>query len=110
MSNAYTSPYINIPVAERDVDTRARFVSRTYMHLMGAILAFTGIEVFLFKSGIAERIAGVLGSNWLLVLGGFIVVSWMASRVAHSARTLPALQSGLRARRVWHGFHRQNRR
>lgn len=73
------------------VDTRATFVARTYAHLLGAVLAFVGIEVALFTSGTAARIAeSMLGVNWLFVLGGFVVVSWIASRTAHSAQSLAA--------------------
>jgi FtsH-binding integral membrane protein len=50
------------------------------------------IEVWLFSSGLADRIAqSMLGVNWLWVLGGFIVVSWIASRAAFTARS-PAAQ------------------
>lgn len=28
-----------------------------------------------------------LGVNWLLVLGGFVLVSWLASRAAHTSRS-----------------------
>lgn len=64
------------------VEERARFIVRTYNTLFLAILAFAAIEVALFQSGIAYAIAGSLGGNWLLVLGGFMVVSWLASRVS----------------------------
>jgi FtsH-binding integral membrane protein len=71
-------------------DGRAAFVARTYAHLLGAVLAFIGIEVALFTSGAAQTIAeSLLGFNWLLVLGGFVVVSWIATRVAHSASSPP---------------------
>ena len=30
----------------------------------------------------------MLGFNWLLILGAFIVVSWMASRAAHTSRSI----------------------
>src|SRR5256885_8966961 len=64
------------------------------MHLFGAIMAFTLIEIFLFKSGLAEPMArAMLGVSWLLVLGGFVVVSWLASRTAHTA-TSKAAQYG----------------
>ena len=73
------------------VDTRATFVARTYAHLLVAVLAFIGLEVALFTSGVAARIAeSMLGVNWLFVLGGFVVVSWIASRTAHSAQSLAA--------------------
>jgi FtsH-binding integral membrane protein len=68
---------------------RATFIARTYMHLFGAIVAFTFIEVALFRSGMAEQIARtLLGTNWLIVLGGFMVVSWLASRFAHTSSSI----------------------
>jgi FtsH-binding integral membrane protein len=80
------------PVAGSPADVRGAFITRTYNHLFGAMIAFTLIEVFFFKTGIAERIAGaLLGVNWLFVLGGFVVVSWFATRAAHTAES-PATQ------------------
>ena len=71
------------------VEARAAFIIRTYLHLYGAILSFTGLEVFFFSTGIAEPIALVmLNGSWLLVLGAFMVVGWLASRAAHTARSL----------------------
>ncbi len=78
------------PVAALGVDERATFIMRTYGHLLGAILLFVGIEVFLFQSGLAAPMASaMLGVNWLLVLGGFVVVSWLASRAANSSASQP---------------------
>lgn len=71
-------------------NTRADFIRNTYLHLFGAVLGFVAIEVLLFQSGIAANIAGALAGNWLLVLGGFMLVSWFASRTALSATTMPA--------------------
>lgn len=86
----------SMPVGNLDVDTRAAFVSKTYLHLLGAILAFTGIEVALFQSGLAPRIAmTMLSGSWLLVLGGFVVVSWIATHMARSAESLAAQYAGL---------------
>jgi FtsH-binding integral membrane protein len=76
----------SVPVAGLDEQSRGTFVSRTYAHLFGAISAFTLIEVYFFKTGLAETITrALLGVSWLVVLGGFVVVSWLASRVAHTA-------------------------
>lgn len=76
-------------VASGSAETRAKFIIRTYNHLFGAIIAFTALEVLFFQIGIAEVVArALLGTNWLLVLGGFIVVSWFASRTAHSSKSL----------------------
>ena len=86
------------PVAAENADVRAAFITRTYGHLLGAILAFALIEMYLFDSGLAVTIArGLLGTSWLLVLGGFIVVSWLASRLAHSAQSSAAQYAGLAA-------------
>ncbi len=77
---------MSTPVAALGTDTRAAFITRTYLHLFGAILLFAGIEVFLFMSGLAFPIANaMLGVSWLVVLGGFVIVSWFASRAAHRA-------------------------
>jgi len=86
----------SVAVGALDEQTRGTFVSRTYGHLFGAVLAFTLIEVALFRSGLAEPIAqAMLGTSWLLVLGGFVVVSWIASRVAHRAVSKPAQYAAL---------------
>lgn len=78
------------------VEARAKFIVRTYNHLFLAILLFTGIEVGLFMSGLAIPIAkAMLGTSWLLVLGGFMVVSWGASHIAHRAVSLPAQYAAL---------------
>ncbi len=84
---AYTAQQ-GIPVAQLGVDARGAFITRTYTHLLGAILAFALIEIYLFQTGMAESIARVLlGGSWLIVLGGFIILSWIASHFAHSAQT-----------------------
>ena len=83
-------------VASAGVNDRAVFITRTYMHLLGAIVAFTLIEIYLFSSGLASQMAEVmLGGSWLLVLGGFIVVSWIASHLAHRATSLASQYAGL---------------
>ncbi len=77
-------------------DTRERFLVRTYNHLFGAIVLFTLIEIALFKTGLAPVIAQtMLGGSWLLVLGGFMVVGWLATTVAHRAESKPAQYAAL---------------
>ena len=77
-----------IPAGVLDTAERATFIMRTYIHLFGAILLFAAIEVMLFRTGLAAPMAeAMLGVNWLLVLGGFMVVSWFASRAAHRAES-----------------------
>ncbi|MBN1605340.1 MAG: US12 family protein [Polyangiaceae bacterium] len=78
------------------VDERASFILRTYTHLFGAVLLFAIIEIGLFQSGMAASIAqSMLGVSWLWVLGGFMVVSWLASRLAYSATSTAAQYAGL---------------
>jgi FtsH-binding integral membrane protein len=75
---------------------RERFITRTFAHLGGAILAFTLIEVALFKSGIAERIAqSMIAIPWLAILAVFMLVGWGASRVAHTVEGLAAQYAAL---------------
>ncbi len=79
------------PVASLQVEARSAFVMRTYTHLFGAIIGFTLFEIWLFSSGLAVSIArAMLGTSWLLALGGFMVVGWFASRVAHTAQSTGA--------------------
>ncbi|HEX7653201.1 MAG TPA: Bax inhibitor-1 family protein [Verrucomicrobiae bacterium] len=81
--------YQSSPIIDLDEQSRSRFIARTYVHLAGAILAFIAMEVVLFKTGMAEAICRMLlGTSWLLVLGGFVVVSWLARYAAHNCRSL----------------------
>ena len=81
-----------VPVSILKADARARFISLTYLHLLFAVLGFAGIEIFFFQSGLAVKIAeAMIGVSWFLVLGGFIVVGWLATRMAHTARS-PVVQ------------------
>lgn len=80
------------------IEQRARFITRTYNHLFGAIVAFALIEIGLFTSGLAPVIAqAMLGTTWLLVLGAFMVTSWIASHVALTAQSKGAQYAALAA-------------
>lgn len=77
------------------VNERADFIRKTYLHLLGAVMAFACIQFLIFQAGYAERIAGTLLGfgqySWLFVLGAFMVVSWIANSWAQSA-TSPGMQ------------------
>jgi len=89
MQQAQTVPNYT-PVAALNADARSAFIWRTYGHLAGAILAFGAIETYLFDSGLAQPLAQVmLGFNWLLILGAFMIVGWLASHVAHRVDSRP---------------------
>lgn len=86
----------DVPVIELGEQSRGQFIARTYNHLFGAIAAFTLLEVIFFKSGVAETMArAMLGTSWLLVLGGFVVVSWVARTAAHNASSKLAQYAAL---------------
>lgn len=73
------------------LDRRSRFIVRTYNHLFASIVAFALIEIAFFQLGIAPVIAqALLSTTWLLVLGGFVLTSWLATRVAHTSASKPA--------------------
>lgn len=55
------------------------FLRQTYLHLLGAVGAFVLLEVILFQTGIAQALAPVMAGNWLIVLGGFMVLGWLSS-------------------------------
>jgi uncharacterized protein len=74
------------PVASLDEATRADFMIRVYQHLLAAIVAFVAFETLLFNLGAAEAIYDFLAEAsgaWLLILGGFMVVNWLATSAAH---------------------------
>ena len=63
------------------VDSRSVFIMRTYTHLVGGILGFILVELGLFESGVAGQIAHfMLGFNWILILGAFMLTGWLATR------------------------------
>ena len=89
MNRSYSTTYTTTPVEMLGVDQRAIFITRTYNHLFAAIIGFILVEVFFFTTGLAEVMArAILGVSWLLVLGGFVVVSWLATRAAHQSTSI----------------------
>jgi len=78
--------------------SRADFITKVYSHLLGAVLLFIVIEALLFTTGIANQIASILSVGrlgWLVVLGGFMLVGWIATRTAHTATSLGAQYAAL---------------
>jgi len=84
--------------ADSSVAERAGFIRRTYLHVAGAIAAFALLEVFIFEAGYAEGIAKtLLGSpySWLIVIGLFMGVSYIADKFARSQTSEGAQYFGL---------------
>ncbi len=85
-------------VAQSEAGVRAAFVRRTYAHLAGAIGAFILVEMYLFSSGAAQRIAeAVFGGRipWLAVLAAFMVCGWLARSLAYNVKSQAVQYAGL---------------
>jgi FtsH-binding integral membrane protein len=94
--NTYYENVNGLTVAESAPADRAAFIRRTYIHLAGAILAFLGLEFFLIASGVGAVIAQtMLSVSWLLVLGAFMGVSFLANWWANSSASRPMQYLGL---------------
>ena len=84
-----TFPSNNSAFRTSSVDSRSVFITRTYTHLVGGILGFVLVELALFESGVAGQIAQfMLGFNWFLILGAFMLVGWLASRTANTSSSI----------------------
>jgi FtsH-binding integral membrane protein len=93
--------YEMAPLAiESDRSERAAFIRRTYAHLAVAILAFIGIETMIFgvlrqmdPVGFDDTMFRMLGTpfSWLIVLGVFMGVSYLANYWAFNGGS-PGLQ------------------
>jgi FtsH-binding integral membrane protein len=101
MNYASSNPYASFGMVadQAPVNERASFIRRTYMHLLGAVLAFVGLEVALFTTGTAEKFFDLMRGNgnagMLVVLFGFIGVSWLANYWARSSASVPLQYAGL---------------
>ena len=90
--------YSGTLVANASEAERANFIRKTYLHLGGAILAFAAVEALLIQSGVAESFVHLLhGSKWmwLVVMGLFMGVSYIADNWAHSAISKEMQYAGL---------------
>lgn len=73
-------------VALRDEATRGDFLVKVYQHLVLAIVAFVATEAVFIRTGVAEKIYDFIaggGPTWLIIMGGFMLVSWLATTAAH---------------------------
>lgn len=69
------------------VADRSTFVRRTYAHVAGAILVFAVLLGVLIQAGVGKAVLDMLGTSrfsWLIVLGAFMGVSWLANKWALS--------------------------
>ena len=94
--NPYASPY---SVAQSPDNVRTTFYQKTYLHLAGAIGAFVILEALLLSiPGIEQTVFGILGTSnfsWLIVLGAFMLISWIAEKWANSDTSQGMQYAGL---------------
>ncbi len=92
--NTYTNPFTAGMVADSPESARAEFIRLTYFHLAGAIGLFALLEAAFLKLGWGEAALQLLGTgrySWLIVLGAFMGVSWLADRWATNGSS-PGMQ------------------
>ena len=96
MTTGYANPYV---VADAEPSVRAQFIRQTYFHLGGAIAAFIAIESILLQlPGIDSMVMKMTGGmGWLLVLGAFMAVSFIANKwaMSDSSKTMQYMGLGL---------------
>ena len=85
-------------VADTGESERADFIRKTYWHLAGAIGLFVLLETVFLKMGLGVMAVGLLGASkysWLMVLGGFMLISWIAEKWATNGTSLGMQYAGL---------------
>ena len=85
-------------VSQASAGERSAFLVRTYLHVLGAIVAFTVLEIAWFATPVAQATINFVTSGkymWLLVMGLFIGVSHFANKWAMSSTSLGMQYAGL---------------
>ncbi len=89
---SYVQPQYRDPMgtfaAHAAADERTDFITKTYLHLAGAIGLFVVLEMVLLSlPGIENLVRAMFGTQfgWLIVLGAFMLVSYIAETWARSA-------------------------
>jgi len=84
--------------ADAAADERASFISKTYIHLAGAIGVFVLLEAILLSLPFTPKLVeSMIGGrySWLIILGAFMFVSWLADSWARSTTSLSTQYMGL---------------
>ena len=90
----YSDPFAALAKA----DERSAFITRTYMNLAAAIFGLVALEVVLFQIPGIEQLVRLMAGNqmsWLVVLGLFMGVSWIANSWALNATDVKMQYAGL---------------
>lgn len=94
------NPYANwgLTAADAPATERATFIRQTYLHLGGAVMAFVALEAVLLNlPGIDDMVPSLMTSQWgwMIVLGAFIGVSYIATSWANSGTSVGMQYAGL---------------
>ena len=84
-------------ISQLDDQARVAFYKRTYAHLAGAVLLFVLVETLFFQIPAIVDLAISLtgGISWLLLLGGFMLVTSYAEKLALSSDNIQMHYVGL---------------
>lgn len=93
--NTYGTYGEHITVAQADAPARAEFIRRTYLHLAGAVAVYIGLVAAILNTPNVQWLVERMSGMWLLVLGGFLLISFVAERMARSAVSLSTQYAGL---------------
>ena len=95
--NPYSAPTFTIASDAGEAE-RASFITKTYAHLIGAVLLFVLLEAILLSLPITATFVQTVFSvryGMLMLLGAFMLVSWVAESWARSATSLSTQYLGL---------------
>lgn len=71
-----------LSVAQSQPSERAEFIRKTYIHLAGAIAAFTLLQYIFINTGISAVLGNLIaaGGNlgWIAILGAFALIGWLS--------------------------------
>lgn len=94
MSSApdYLSDAANPFAADAVASERGAFIRRTYAHVFAAVLAYACLAGLILNSAVGDfLLRTIAGSQWLLVLGAYMIASYAARSMARSGAS-PAIQ------------------
>ncbi|WP_313579879.1 Bax inhibitor-1 family protein [Chishuiella sp.] len=79
--------YQNQLVADATIAERSTFYKHTYGHVAGGVLVFVLIESLMLQSEGLVRFMLSLTSGylWLILLGGFMGITWVAQKMAYES-------------------------
>ncbi len=95
MDNNYQNA---VSQTRESLSVRSEFLRKTYLNLAIAFFVFIGLEAMLmnYKPAVDLAYSMVSGSySWLIVLGAFMLVSWIANSWAHTSDSIGMQYAGL---------------